>query len=71
MIVYNVKTNVKKECDTKTYTEDMERIVECPECGKRYKFGDGINAGNWFNEKTIWRVAVCPECAERIWKDEN
>jgi hypothetical protein len=71
MIVYNVKTNVKKECDTTTYTEDMERIVECPECGKRYKFGDGINAGNWFNEKTIWRVAICPECAERIWKDED
>ena len=48
----------------------MERIVECPECGKKHRFGDSIAIGDWFTEDGMWRIDVCPDCAEKYW-DEN
>ena len=54
MIVYNTKTKEKKQINNTPYTEDMERIVECPECGKKHRFGDGIAIGDWFTEDGMW-----------------
>ncbi len=70
MIVFNTKTGVKKECNV-CFLDDMDKIVECPECGKKYRFGDGINAGDWYNENTMWRVGICPKCAEKIWRQKE
>lgn len=69
MIVYNIKTKEKKQIDNTPYTEDMDRIVECPECGKKHKFGDGIGIGDWFTEDGMWRIDVCPDCAEKYWDE--
>lgn len=69
MIVYNSKTKEKKQIDNTPYTEDMEKIVECPECGKKHKFGDGIAIGDWFTEDGMWRIDVCPDCAEKYWDE--
>ena len=69
MIVYNIKTKEKKQINNTTYTEDMDRIVECPECGKKHRFGDGIAIGDWFTEDGMWRIDVCPDCAEKYWDE--
>lgn len=69
MIVYNSKTKEKKQIDNTPYTEDMEKIVECPECGKKHKFGDGIAIGDWLTEDGMWQIDVCPDCAEKYWDE--
>lgn len=69
MIAYNIKTKEKKQIDNTTYTDDMDRIVECPQCGKKHKFGDGISIGDWFTENGLWRIGVCPDCAEKYWDE--
>lgn len=76
MLVKNFKTGVIKEVDTKVYTNDMDLIVECPQCGKRVKFGDLYNSGDWFEPDGVWRIGICIECAEKEWNrveedDEN
>lgn len=69
MIVYNSKTKETKQINNTPYTEDMDRIVECPECGKKHRFGDGIAIGDWFTEDGMWRIDVCPDCAEKYWDE--
>ena len=71
MIVYNIKTGVKKECNTVLLSDDMDRLIECPECGKTFKFGDGYTDTDWFNEDTIWKIPVCPECDEKFWREKS
>lgn len=71
MIVFNTKTGVKKECNTIVFTLNMNTPVECPECGKMIRYGDGINAGDWYTENTMWRIGICPKCAEKIWRQKE
>ena len=71
MKVKNWTTGEIKECDTMTYCNDMDIIVECPECGKRVTFGSLYNSGDWFEPKGVWRVGICEECAKKHWKQEE
>ena len=71
MIVNNIVTKELKDIDTKIYSNDMEEVVQCPECLKRVKFGDLYNTGDWFEPKGIWRVGICEECAEKWWRKQN
>lgn len=71
MKIKNFKTGEIKDCDTVTYSDDMSLPVTCPECGKRTTFGNLYNTGDWFNLSGIWRVCICKDCAERIWKEEE
>lgn len=68
MIVYNIKTGVKKECNTVLLSDDMDRLIECPECGKAFKFGDGYETV-WFNEYATEPVLVCTKCNEKFWRE--
>ena len=52
------------ELDTTLYTEDMDKLIECPVCHKRFKFGEGYSAGDYYDNSGVWRIPVCPDCAE-------
>jgi hypothetical protein len=71
MIVKNWVTKELKDIDTKVYSNDMEEVVQCPECLKRVKFGELYNTGDWFEPKGIWRIGICEDCAERWWKQSD
>lgn len=64
----NFRTGEIKEINNLTYCNDMDRIVECPECGKKVRYGKLYNVGEWFEPKGVWRFGICPECAEKEWK---
>lgn len=44
------------------YSVDMEEIIVCPSCGKKFIFGDGYCSLEYFTENGIWAMSVCPEC---------
>ncbi len=71
MKIVNWKTKEEKECDTKVYSNNMDEIVECPECGKKFRFEQMYNVGDWYEPKFIWNVGICPECAEKHWEKET
>ena len=71
MKVVNWNTKEEKEVDTKIYSNDMDVMCECPECGKKVRFGQLYNAGDWYEPKGIWLVGICKECAEKIWERER
>lgn len=68
MKVINWRTKEEKEVDNRTYCSDMDKIVECPECGKKVTYGSLYNTGDWFEPKGVWRIGICPECAEKEWE---
>jgi hypothetical protein len=74
---------VKWDEATKTYSapfdvdmcsllsEDFDRLVECPSCHKKHKWGEMINCGEYYTVGGIWKIPVCPECAQKIWDAER
>lgn len=67
MLVKNWTTGEEKECDTRVYSNDMDVLCECPECGKKVPYGNLYNAGDWFEPKGVWRVCICEECMNKIY----
>lgn len=64
----NYRTGEMKEVDNFVYCTDMDKIVECPECGKKVRYGELYNVGDWFEPSGVWRLGICPECAEKEWE---
>lgn len=74
---------VKYDEKTKTYSEpfeidypsllseDYDQLAECPDCHKKTRYGDMINCGNNYTVGGVWIVPVCPDCAKKIWEDQN
>lgn len=59
------------EVDTVCYSAKMDKRVQCPRCLGYTTFGESINAGDYYSApKGLWRVCVCPSCAEAIWKED-
>lgn len=61
---------VPDEWHIKTFSMDMDEIVNCPHCGREFTFGDcytsrqmHIGLGGAF--------AVCAECYRKEWEEEE
>lgn len=57
---------VPDEWNCKTYSNNLEELVNCPHCGKQIKYGDTytskeIHTGLGFG------YGVCEECYEKEW----
>lgn len=68
---YNTKTKkygVPFECECLSYCTDMSKIVECPSCHKKVKFGDTYNTGEYYDLSGLWRIGICEDCAKEIWE---
>ena len=74
---------VKYDEATKTYSapfeidccsllsQDMEELVECPSCHKKHKWGEMIYSGDYYTVDGVWKIPVCPECAQKIWDAQD
>lgn len=54
----DVEVDDRCEC----FSQDMEKSVICPGCGKEFNFGDGYCSLEYYTENGIWGLSVCPEC---------
>lgn len=68
MKAINWRTKEVKEVDNFVYCTDMDKVVECPECGKKVRYGNLYSVGDWFEPNGVWRLGICPECAEKEWE---
>lgn len=41
---------------------DMNKKVVCPECGKKFKFGDGYTSQVYYSPNGFWGLIVCEVC---------
>lgn len=53
--------------NVKTYTSNMDEIVNCPHCGKEVKFGDCYTSHE-IHTQYGFGYGVCEDC---YFKDEN
>lgn len=66
---------VPDEWNCKTFSFDMDEIINCPHCGKKIKIGDSYTSLELHNDFGFG-YAVCDECYKKEWdkrrtKDEN
>lgn len=54
----------------KTYSCDMDEIVNCPHCGREFTFGDCYTSRQIHTEHGMG-YAVCAECYSKEWEDEE
>lgn len=52
---------IPKDWNVKTYSDDMDEIVNCPHCGKQIKFGDGYTSME-IHTSVGFGYCVCHEC---------
>ena len=53
-----VEHDVPDDWNIKTYTDDMDEVVNCVCCGKKMMFGDGYTSRRFHN---VWGFGYC-EC---------
>lgn len=56
--------------NVKTFSMDMEEIVNCPHCGREIKFGDGYTSRQ-IHTKHGMGFAVCADCYEKEFRAEQ
>ena len=54
----------------KTYSNDMEEVVNCPHCGMAITFGSGYTSREIHTEFGFG-YTVCPECYKAEWEREK
>jgi hypothetical protein len=57
---------VPDDWNCKTYSVDMEEVVNCPQCGKKILFGDGYTSLEVHTDMGFG-YAVCEQCYEKEW----
>lgn len=61
---------VPDDWNVKTYSNDMDEIVNCPHCGKSLPFGDCYTSRE-IHTKFGMGFAVCSECYEQEWERDR
>lgn len=61
----NMRCPIDWNC--KTYSNNMEEIVNCPHCGKKIKFGDTYTSLE-FHTGLGMGYGVCEECYKKEWE---
>lgn len=55
--------------NVKTYSNDMDEIVNCPHCGKKLSYGDTYTSREIHTQFGMG-FGVCGECYEHEWARE-
>lgn len=50
------------------YSDDMDKIVACAQCGIKMLFGDGYTSRQ-IHSRYGFGYAVCEKCYEKEWKE--
>jgi hypothetical protein len=53
--------DIPKDWNVPLYSNDMDIIVNCPNCGKEIEYGDGYTSKQWQNHIGLG-YSVCEEC---------
>ena len=70
---WNYKTHkyepyeIPDEWNCKVYTDDMDEDVNCPHCGKKFKFGCGFTSKE-IHTRIGFGYCVCYKCYQEEWK---
>ena len=57
---------VPDDWNCKTYSADMEEVVNCPQCGKKILFGYGYTSME-IHTTFGMGYSVCEQCYEKEW----
>ncbi len=52
------------------YSDDMDKIVACAQCGRKMLFGDGYTSRQ-IHTKYGFGYAVCEQCYDKEWQEEG
>ena len=55
---------------TPLYTDNMDEIVNCAQCGREVKFGDCYTSKEIHNRMGLG-FSVCEECYEKEWERQR
>lgn len=61
---------IPDDWNVKTYSEDMDEIVNCPHCGRKVVFGDTYTSREIHTEHGFG-YSVCGDCYSREWERER
>lgn len=61
---------IPDEWNCKTYSNDMDEIINCPHCGKELKFGDTYTSKEIHTEIGLG-YGVCEKCYNNEWLRRN
>ena len=59
--------NIPDDWKVKTYSDNMDELVNCPHCGKELKFGAGYTSME-IHTNVGFGYTVCENCYEEEWK---
>ena len=61
---------IPDDWNVKTYSNDMDEIVNCPHCGRKVAFGDCYTSLEIHTEHGFG-YSVCGDCYAREWERER
>ncbi len=61
---------IPDDWNVKTYSHDMDEIVNCPHCGRKVEFGDTYTSREIHTEHGFG-YSVCGDCYAREWERER
>ena len=62
--------SVPADWNCKTFSVNMDEIVNCPHCGREVRFGDCYTSRQ-IHTRYGMGFAVCEECYEKEWREER
>lgn len=63
------KVKIPDDRKVELYSDDMNKIIQCINCGKELRFGDSYTSRR-YHTKMGFGYCVCPTCYEEEWKLE-
>ena len=60
-------TPIPSEWNCKTYSENMEEIINCPHCGKEFEYGKSYTSLEFHTLFYGMGFGVCEECYDQEW----
>ena len=64
---FSIPITSRERLNIKTYSEDMNEIVNCCQCLKKIRYGDTYTS-NEINTDLGFGFAVCEDCYEKEWE---
>lgn len=61
------ETEIPDSWNCKTYSDDMDEIVNCPQCGRRLRFGETYTSLE-VHTSIGFGFGVCQECYDKEWE---
>lgn len=61
---------IPDDWNCKTYSNDMEEVINCPHCGRKLKYGDSYTSLEIHTDMGLG-YGVCEKCYQNEWIRRN